>query len=545
MLHTPLNANADNAGTIFSSSSFEIPRYQRQYSWGQPELEDFWRDLQDNMEAGTQYFLGLIILTEGNKRKHIVDGQQRLITLSLLAACLYHTAVRISRRALADRLSATFLHLVDYKTDESAPRIVLSDPEGNETYQKLLDLEGSHAVRAAGGSRKKSRGSSSDRLKFAYNFISRRLEDDIQGAAFQRLGAWAEFITHKLYFAVFMHDDPATAYQVFEVINTRGKDLTTADLLKNFVLSRAEEDGIDRVYERWEGLAVNFPTEGSNNFVQYIRHVVTSYYGHVLPRELYTFLIGRGADGDASAPTAERLLDLLEENLESYLQMIDPSLSGPATDRQLRIFSALNQLNVIALRPVLLSGQATDDPEGVAEYVLKMAVRRMVVGNLGTGNVERRFGDAARDLRKSRSFAQLVRQLGDLNPKEEEFAERVKARILNKGLLSFLRRSASQGNTVPEPEGVLQWIWQPHKELWDGMTDDSDASWTFTIGNSVLVDIKDAPPADSWEEWKANALAHVQSEKERKFLFKVRSWNQSAARSMADITAQALASVWY
>ena len=99
------------------------------------------------------------------------------------------------------------------------------------------------------------------------------MQEDIEGQAFQRLGAWAEFITKRLYFAVFMHDDQATAYQVFEVINTRGKDLTTADLLKNFVLSRAEPDEVDEINDRWEGISVNFPTEGANNFVQFIRHV--------------------------------------------------------------------------------------------------------------------------------------------------------------------------------------------------------------------------------------------------------------------------------
>src|SRR5947209_17037115 len=142
MLHSPLNANADNAGTIFSASTFEVPRFQRQYAWGEAELDDFWRDLQANLDQNSQYFLGLIILTEGGDRRQIVDGQQRLLTLSLLAACLYHTAVRIDRKALADRVSATFLYSVDYHTDESVERILLSDPPSNQTYGKLLDLKG-------------------------------------------------------------------------------------------------------------------------------------------------------------------------------------------------------------------------------------------------------------------------------------------------------------------------------------------------------------------------------------------------------------------
>lgn len=545
MLHSPLKANADNAGTIFSSSSFEIPRYQRQYAWGKSELEDFWRDLKENLDSGAQYFMGLIILTEGNQRKHIVDGQQRLITLSLLASCLHHTAVRINRSALADRVSSTFLYLVDYRTDASVEKIVLSDPISNKTFQKLLDLRGSHSLRSERPGPSTIKGSSSDRLVYAYNFLSERLEDDIQYDTFQRLGAWAEFITHKLYFAVFMHDDPATAYQVFEVINTRGRDLTTADLLKNFVLSRAEDEGLDNAYERWEAISVNFPADGSNNLVQYIRHVITSYYGHVLPRELYTFLIGRRPDDKLPAPSASMLMQLLEKNLEPYLQMVDPSLSGLASDRQLRIFSALNQLNVIALRPVLLSGLDSDDPDSVAEFVLRLAVRRMVVGNLGTGNVERRFGDAARQLRETRSSAKLLKQLGDLNPKQDEFIERVKVRVLNKGLLSFLRRSAFQRETVPVQEHVLQWIWQPSDGRWTEISNDVDTSWAFSVGNSVLVDLNKRPIVEEWQDWKDEVLTHVVSDKERDFLARRPRWNAESAAKLGDLVANHLANVWY
>lgn len=127
-LDTPLSASASNAGAIFANNVFEIPRFQREYSWGADEVEEFWTDLKGSLDADS-YFLGLIILTKPqvgqDDRKQVVDGQQRIITLSLLANAIYHEAVALERKALADRVQASFLRSIDYDTDEEIPRVKL------------------------------------------------------------------------------------------------------------------------------------------------------------------------------------------------------------------------------------------------------------------------------------------------------------------------------------------------------------------------------------------------------------------------------------
>jgi len=136
-VQTPLNASASTAGALLSSSTFEVPKFQREYSWQSDEVADFWNDLRNNIDSET-YFLGLIILTDQDGRKHVVDGQQRILTLSLLANAIYHEALSRGRRALADRIQADFLHSIDYDSDKTAPRVVLSDNADNATFQELL-----------------------------------------------------------------------------------------------------------------------------------------------------------------------------------------------------------------------------------------------------------------------------------------------------------------------------------------------------------------------------------------------------------------------
>lgn len=86
-MESSLVASATTAGQLFSGSTFVVPPYQREYAWGTEQVKEFWGDLQGAVES-EEYFLGLIILTEEDERRHIVDGQQRLLTLTLLANAL-------------------------------------------------------------------------------------------------------------------------------------------------------------------------------------------------------------------------------------------------------------------------------------------------------------------------------------------------------------------------------------------------------------------------------------------------------------------------
>ena len=92
-----------------SKTIYEIPKYQREYIWGTKQWEELFNDL---MENGAGYFLGSIICinttqdTLNNPKFEVVDGQQRLTTLSLLLAALYRSLrflIRSLRRFMRSR----------------------------------------------------------------------------------------------------------------------------------------------------------------------------------------------------------------------------------------------------------------------------------------------------------------------------------------------------------------------------------------------------------------------------------------------------------
>lgn len=538
-MDTPLNASANSAGAVFSDSIFEVPQFQREYSWSaKEEVTEFWTDLSANISSDV-YFLGLLILTKENNRKHVVDGQQRIISLSLLVAALYHEAMERGREALASQISAAFLKSINFDTDEKEPRVVLSFGPDNETFQSIVDTGQSPSIMFGGET-------VSAKIVESYNYIRGELRKDLKSDPFKRLGIWAEFITKKLYFAVFLHPDPAAAYQVFEVINTRGKELTTADLLKNYLLSQTSPEFKEDRYHRWQAMSGNFPSEGANNFVQYIRHVVTVRDGHILPKDLYAFLAGRFKHQESAPHTPTELMGLFEGNLALYLQMIDPSAAGPATDDMLSVFTSLNSLGVIAVRPILLAIAATPAAEEGMRHVLQLVVRRIAVGSLGTGNVERRFGEAARKIWTENDWHAGTAGLRDLIPSRSDFTSQLSKRSYSKSTLSFLRRSIIEQSMFPSKVGTLHFICPRQAEDWEGMDVDSRSFWCATVGNTFLSnDARRSNYSSDWAGFKTTMLpTGVTNEISRK-LTAFEQWNAESIAEVGAELAERAADVWY
>lgn len=537
-METPLNASSTTAGALLAGGRFRVPEFQREYAWGREEVDEFFSDLAKSLHDDT-YFLGLIILTGEGTPKEIVDGQQRLLTITLLAAAICHEARAYGRRALAERIQSSFLRSIDFDTDEEHPRLELSGTADNLALVHILarpakELTGSDLPD----------GSTTSLLLDAYRLLSTRLAADIAPDPFKRLGLWSEFLSDKLYLATFVHPDSGSAYRVFEVINTRGKELTTADLLKSYLLSQTTPSQRRTRYDQWQAISSAFGPDSAPAFVQFIRHAVTTQRGHVEPRELYDVL--SSGLGQRTRMTPDELIDLLETNLDRYLQTMDPTTAGPASDAELAVYSVLNRLNVISIRPVILAlANAENRVEGLHE-LLRLVVRRVVVGNLGTGNVERRFGQVAQRIAKeSRWEPAFESLLQDLNPTKAEFRNQVQKRGLNRGVLTVIRQSVIQSTIVPDPVGYLYYI-RPRDSDWPDADADRVSFWASTIGNTFLAEGARRPMgSSSWAGFKTELLPLAVKHEWVKKIESYPEWNTDAIAEVGSEMAEVAEGVWY
>lgn len=118
--------------------------------------------------------------------------------------------------------------------------------------------------------------------------------------------------------------------------------------------------------------------------------------GYVAPRELYGFLTGARPGGDEGegkpVPSPPELLTLLERHLPLYLQMVGSDQDGPGSQTQFDVFAALRELGIVSARPLLLAIADCDEADEGALDLLRLVVRRLVVSNIATGSIEKRFG---------------------------------------------------------------------------------------------------------------------------------------------------------
>ncbi|QXB18795.1 Uncharacterized conserved protein, contains ParB-like and HNH nuclease domains [Corynebacterium coyleae] len=495
-----LDGKSLTAGELFHNHRFLIPQYQREYAWGKAEVEEFMRDLAGALTE--DYFIGLIILAGEDDEKEVVDGQQRLVTITLLAHHLVNLAVRSERHALATRLDSTFLREIDYTSDEERPRLRLSSTSDNSALLHILGVDHETTLNVAqqGGTPNKEVINTSDldtaaNLLEASSAIRTFLENDLGEDTFKRLGAWAEFLTNRLYIARFILPDVNAAYRTFETINARGKNLTTADLLKSYVLSQAPDGSEDDFYSRWLMLQADLGDAKRNTLVQFIRHAFTLQRGYVLPRDLYDELTGRGTKNPA-LPGAD-VLKMLENEIDVYRQINNPNLSGPSSDLSLRVFHILSRLNVQGVRPILLAISHQKDAEEGYKQVLRLVVTRMTVGNLGTGAIDRRFGETAKRIVEMNSWREPLTELqNELMPDREKFFQAVRDRSMNRNLLELLRASALSGEIAPVLSNTLHLV-KPKNGDWGSADQQSVSRWVNTIGNTVFATASRRPNGTS------------------------------------------------
>lgn len=239
---------------------FRIPRYQREYTWRYKDWENIFDDVMYNPLG---YFLGSIIVIDhghnpetGITELEVIDGQQRLTTISILLTAFYHKLSEHKMEFIDDEdVLNTYLNLKNrlvLKGKKGLTRVVpqvQSDNLGD--YRSLLS-------EFAGLEEKKPRPKNAGLRKIyrAYRYFSERIdeavagEDDVVAACLELLKKMNSAIIVQI--SVSSHSD---AYVLFESLNNRGTPLTAVDLIKNSLLANLkvqDESELDAYFDQWQ-----------------------------------------------------------------------------------------------------------------------------------------------------------------------------------------------------------------------------------------------------------------------------------------------------
>ncbi|MEK7128793.1 MAG: DUF262 domain-containing HNH endonuclease family protein [Patescibacteria group bacterium] len=265
---------------------YKIPRYQRPYSWTVDEVSDLWNDLKEEESV----FLGSFVF---NYEKYdedgfveVIDGQQRLITLTILMAVLRDVYKELGESRKSNKTQEIIAHTHPVTLIEDY-RLKCGDTL-NKFFNENIQKENSDILSV--NPKKKEEKT----IKENYKFLKEKIKDEIkQFSDKSKKIQYVDDLKQRIFdFKIIWIkiENDEDAYSIFETVNARGADLTAADLLKNYLFGKLpkKEDGIDVAKETWLTIENNVESaKGPLNVSKFIRYFWLSKYSFVSEKKLY------------------------------------------------------------------------------------------------------------------------------------------------------------------------------------------------------------------------------------------------------------------
>ncbi|MFH0241804.1 DUF262 domain-containing protein [Streptomyces sp. HK10] len=416
---------------VQGDKQFQVPLYQRTYSWGGEQLKRLWEDVCElaeqhrSGEPTAPHFLGSVVLAPGQlqaggvQRWLVVDGQQRLTTLMLA-----FTALRDHLKETGDARGVDRVHR----------QILVNEfHEGLDHYRLLPTQADREAYTACVQSRAEAGGS--DNVGAAYRFFRGALAEGRE-AGDERWVATVETVLKDLLSIVEITAESGdNVYRIFESINNTGVGLSQSDLLRNYVFMLLPKRG-ERVYqELWLPMQQSLGPKNLELLV-WLDLVVRGHHKtkqSEIYREQQKRLQPLAGDEDA----LQQEIGGLAERGRRFLRIIEPHRepSPPLRAVLERLADWGGQTHyplALHLLDLIDAGRTTaDDAAQALSYVESYLVRRLICQTPTTG-LNRIFMDAPKELETDRPAAEAVRRFLSGRrrrwPSDEELREAIRGK---------------------------------------------------------------------------------------------------------------------
>lgn len=491
---------------IGNGLTYQIPRFQRDYSWTDEEWEDLWSDILGTIQEGGEpaHYMGYLVLqSQDEKNFDVIDGQQRLTTLSLIALSVLKNLNRLvdegknsdQNKQRMDQIRNTYIGYLDPVTLVTRSKLTLN--RNNDSYfQTYLVPLGHLPVR---GFR-----ASEHSLRKAFDWFEKRVRDyakkrgDDEGVA---LASLIETMSDRLFFTVISVTDELNAYKVFETLNARGVRLSSTDLLKNYLFSVLHKQNehpneMKALEDRWESMVSRL---GSESFPDFLRSHWNSRKTFARQSDLFKTIRGKVADRAA----VFELLRGMEEDMDTYLALTNPDASywNAVLKSHAKLLSMFRVRQPYALILAAHRALPEDQFSTVLRACLMIAFRYNVIGNLPTNEQERVYYAAAQKivLAASSSSAQVLESLQEIYPKDDAFkavfAEKIirttdsrNNRVVRYILCELERQHSGQDYDFGSDSFTVEHVLPQNPESgWDQFSDEDAEAMVYRIGNMALL----------------------------------------------------------
>ncbi len=487
---------------IGNGKSYRVPIYQRDYSWEKDHWEDLWNDIEDIPQDKTHY-LGYLVLQpiEDEIQAYLtIDGQQRITTLSLLSL-----AVAKLLKDWAEEGIERENNLIRYEKEReryignfSTSRLT-TDPKlrlnrnNNDFYQSyLLNLRKPTAISKLKPSQKLLQQA----FDYFYGNLSEKFKDNKSGAD---LSDFLERIVgNGLVFTIIEVQNDLDAFKVFETLNARGVKLSTADLLKNYLFSRAAKLGqldLDEAERRWQNVSDSLR---SNDLTTFIRH----YWNSRFTLERQSTLFKGIRRNIITAEQAFELLESLEKNVIFYTGFNNPydEIWSKHERKHLRVLKYLGVSTCYSLMLSALEFLPRSEFENLLREIVAITFRYNLSGR-NPNEAERIFGKTAVQIADGTltNLREIALQLKSLYVSDDDFVQVFSGESINykrkKDLIKYIlvkmeNQLSNTDHQVEDATSTIEHILPENPgSVWDeNFLPEDQPDFINRIGNFTLLE---------------------------------------------------------
>lgn len=310
-----LDTRTTSFGDLISNGKlYRVPPFQRDYSWMEENWEDLWLDiltLHTNSDA-SHYMGALVLQSSGTSEKEftIIDGQQRLATLSIIAIAVIEKIRLLVEQAKEPEanqerqeiLKRTYLSDRDPRSLRYSSKLLLNE-NNNDFYQSnLINLRKPLNIR--------SLSKSNQLLWQAFEYFSMQLENllEVIQDGEKLCKFFTDTIAQRFLFIQINVQDQLNAYTIFETLNARGVTLSSTDILTNYIFSFFQGSSDLQIAQRQWRRIIN--TVQMEKFTEFLCYYLSFKHYRVRRERLFRLV-------QNSVKNAQQAFDLLDQ-LENY-----------------------------------------------------------------------------------------------------------------------------------------------------------------------------------------------------------------------------------
>lgn len=362
-----LHAYTRTISDLFSvKKKYVVPRFQREYSWTKEKVSELWDDIVSNISIcensnfkHEEYFIGSLVLVGDDKSisMQIVDGQQRLTTLTILLSVLCHRFVEIDKRNIAESIYENYIAGKDdegnyyFKLENETPKPffqttiqhidkVQKDPSSEEEKTLLNSYSEFYSY--------------TSKVSFKKKFAQSNVDDTVYESLLKAIRDQVVKYLKVIFITVAEEDE---AYTIFETLNARGMDLSFVDLIKNKVFKSFNTTYPDDFAKtKWKDLRNTIVSrDGTGNLETFVRHWWIARYNYTSADNVYKHFKKKWSSGEINAAT---FLGELVNDAALYIKISSPITEDFKQQEEKELYrslAALKIFNVSQQRPFVLN----------------------------------------------------------------------------------------------------------------------------------------------------------------------------------------------